>query len=198
MPKLSAPSRDQRRRALLEAGWHCLATQAFRHLTIDEICAEAGASKGAFYGYFDHKQTFLLALLEDDAAALDVLMDELEATQASAIHRLRRFAAAMLAQAQDPGRLQVKADLWAEMLTQPDVRTRLAGATAVRRARLRTWVEHGIAEGALVATPANALASLLLALGDGLSLHAGLDQQAFQWANIRRAVDLLLSGISVP
>jgi hypothetical protein len=50
--------------------------------------------------------------------------------------------------------------------------------------------------GELVDTPANALASLLLAIGDGLSLHAGLDPGAFRWENISHALDLLLAGLA--
>ena len=38
--------------------------------TVDDICAEAEVSKGAFYGYFSSKQELLIALLEEDAADL--------------------------------------------------------------------------------------------------------------------------------
>jgi hypothetical protein len=47
----------------------------------------------------------------------------------------------------------------------------------------------------LVDVPANALAALFLALGDGLMLHRVLDPSAFRWPNIRRAVDVLLDGL---
>ncbi|MHB8331975.1 MAG: hypothetical protein ACYDEA_07245, partial [Candidatus Dormibacteria bacterium] len=67
--------------------------------------------------------------------------------------------------------------------------------TARRRDRLRSWLEVGIADGELLEAPANALASLVLALGDGLTMHAGLDPQAFRWDNIRRALDILLSAL---
>jgi hypothetical protein len=47
----------------------------------------------------------------------------------------------------------------------------------------------------LVGAPANALASLMLALGDGLTIHARLDPEAFKWENIRVTVDLLLRAL---
>lgn len=193
MPKLSEPTRAQRRQELLEAGWRCLERTTFRDLSVAEICQEAGASKGAFYGYFDHKETYLLALLEDETAALDQVMEELERSESSPLLRLRGFAAAMLDR--DLSQVQVRADLWAEMLTRPEVRRLLARAVEKRRTRLRGWVEQGISAKELEATPANALASLLLALGDGLSLHASLDQGAFRWPNIRQALDVLLAGL---
>jgi hypothetical protein len=49
--------------------------------------------------------------------------------------------------------------------------------------------------GEIVDLPPNALASILLALNDGLMLHRALDQGGFRWANVSRALDALLAGI---
>jgi hypothetical protein len=35
----------------------------------------------------------------------------------------------------------------------------------------------------------------LLALADGLLLHGGLDASGFRWANIRKALGILLTGV---
>ena len=48
----------------------------------------------------------------------------------------------------------------------------------------------------MVDIPANAFASILLALTDGLTLHGNLQPTAFKWSNIRRALDVLLAGIA--
>ena len=61
---------------------------------------------------------------------------------------------------------------------------------------MRGWIEEAIASGELVEIPANALASILLALTDGLMLHGALDPGAFRWRNIRRAIDVMLAGIA--
>lgn len=71
MPKLRPETRVERRQELVEAAWRCAAVRGFGDLTVDDVCAEAGVSKGAFYGYFEQKHDLLLALLDDDAAALD-------------------------------------------------------------------------------------------------------------------------------
>jgi hypothetical protein len=82
------------------------------------------------------------------------------------------------------------------MLTDAVVMERFSQAIARRRKRLKEWISRAVASGELAEVPANAFASILLALGDGLTLHAGLDQAAFRWANIRKALDALLEGIS--
>jgi hypothetical protein len=63
---------------------------------------------------------------------------------------------------------------------------------------VRAWIDEAIEEGELLEIPSNALAAILLALGDGLMLYAGLDPAGFRWANVRRALDALLDGIARP
>ena len=195
MPKLRPETRVERRQVLIDAAWRCAAVRGFRDLTVDDVCAEAGMSKGAFYGYFEQKQDLLLALLEDDAAALDSELERITGASSSGVERVRRFARATLARGEDAARVQVRADLWADLLTEEVVRQRLADAMQRRRELLRSWIEEGIASGELVEIPANALASILMALTDGLMLYGALDPSAFRWHNIRRAIDVLLAGI---
>jgi len=195
VPRISEATRDERRQHFVEAAWRCAARKGYRDTTVDDICAETGLSKGAFYGYFDSKQALLLALLEDDADAIDAVLDDSEAKEVGTAERLRLFTRAMLALGEDPAHVQVRADLWTAMMTDRTVRDRFVETIQRRRQRLRGWIETGIADGELEAIPANAFASLLLALADGLLLHGGLDASGFRWANIRKAVDILLSGM---
>jgi AcrR family transcriptional regulator len=195
MPKLRPETRSERRQQIVDAAWRCAAQRGFRDLTVDDVCAEAGVSKGAFYGYFEQKQDLLFALLADGVSVLDRELDRITVTSSSGIERIRRFAQATLARGEDPALVQVRADLWAQLLTEDPVRHRLAELTQRRRELVRSWIEQGIADDELVEIPANALASLLLALADGLILHGALDPGAFRWPNIRRAVDVLLEGI---
>jgi AcrR family transcriptional regulator len=196
VPKLRPQTRLERRQLLLDAAWRCAAERGFGHLTVDDVCAGAGVSKGAFYGYFAHKQELLLALLEDDSDALDRELEAITRTSSSGVARVRRFAQAMLARGDDAARVQVRADLWADLMTEEVVRERLTLATQRRRELVRGWIEEAVASGELVAIPANALASILLALADGLMLHGALDPGAFRWQNIRRAIDVMLEGIT--
>lgn len=196
MPRMSELARTERRQQILDATWRCATHKGFRAMSVDEICAEAGLSKGAFYGYFDSKQALLLALLTEDAAALDQIVERLESGTLSSVDRLRQFVRAMLARGDDPARVQVRADLWAEMLTDRAVRDRFTATVRHRRTLLRVWIERAIADGGLVEVPANALAAVLLALADGLVLHGGLDPSGFRWTNIRKAVDVLLERLS--
>ncbi len=196
MPRLAPAVRLQRRQQLIDGAWRCAARRGFQSLTVDEVCEEAGVSKGAFYGYFDQKEDLLIALLEDDAKRIAALLEEVSGSRIVGVERLRRLVRAMLEQGEDPARLQVRADLWAEMSANPSIRDRFAEVMRDRRIALRTLIEESIRREDLVSIPANALAAILLALGDGLMLHAGLDPSGFRWANVHRALDALLGGLA--
>jgi AcrR family transcriptional regulator len=172
-----------------------LARTSWHGLTVDDICADAGASKGAFYSYFDRKQDLLHALLDDEAAAIERLLSDLAAQQLPAIQQLRQFAHDTLQRAADPARVQIRADLWASLAGQPATRERFAATVRRLRVAVRELIERGIADGELSEVPANALASILLALSEGLVLHGALDPKAFRWANVYRAMDAVLDGV---
>jgi TetR/AcrR family transcriptional regulator, repressor for uid operon len=195
MPRLTPSVKMERRQQLIDAAWRGVVGRGFRALTVDDVCDEAGVSKGAFYIYFEQKQDLLLALLDDDAAGVDEVMRDLQGAPVSGIERLRRFSRAMIERGDDPAHLQVRADLWAEMSANPAVKGRWAAVVRERRATLRRWIEESVSSGELGDIPANALAAILLALGDGLLLHAGLDPNGFRWVNVRKALDAILEGI---
>ena len=195
MPRLAAETRVARRQQLIDAAWRCVADRGFQSLTVDEVCAEAGVSKGAFYLYFESKQDLLLGLLEDEAAEIDAFMADLERADLGGVERLRRFTRVMIERGDDPARLQIRADLWSEMSASIAVREKWVAVVRARRVVLKRWIEASIASGELASIPANALAAILLALGDGLLLHAGLDPSGFRWGNVAKALDAILDGI---
>lgn len=196
MPKIADTTRNERRQALIDAAWRCAARKGYQATTVDDVCAEANVSKGAFYGYFEQKQDLLLALLDDDALYYERLIKRLSHADIPGIGRLRGYARAVAERSSDPARVQVTADLWTAMLTEPAVKRRFAAAVQRRRERLRGWIEEAISAREMASIPANAFASILLALTDGLVMHGSLEPSAFRWANIQSALDVLFEGIS--
>ncbi len=198
MPKIGDEAREERKAQLTDAAWRCVAERGYRSLTVDDICREAGLSKGAFYTYFRQKQDLLFALLDEESARVEAMIAELTQTRTSGIERTRRLVQEVLARAEDPALVQLRADLWAEMQADESVRARLVEAVGTRRRLFASWITEAVSEGELVDVPANAFASILVALTDGLMLHHALDPSAFRWSNVRRALDVLLAGISEP
>ncbi|MDQ6726251.1 MAG: TetR/AcrR family transcriptional regulator [Actinomycetota bacterium] len=194
MPKLAAEAKEQRRRRLVDAAWRCVARGGYRTLRVDDVCAEAGLSKGAFYTYFDHKHDLLLALLDDDAEGMTELVAD-AGSQSGGVEQIRRFVAGLVERGSDGAAVQLRADLWAEISSDEGLRLRFLEAMQHRRMCLAAVIDSAVAAGDLVDVPANALAAVFLALGDGLMLHRVLDPAGFRWPNVRRAVDAILDGL---
>jgi AcrR family transcriptional regulator len=198
MPKIGVEARELRRQQLVEAAWRCVARVGYHNLTVDDVCAEANVSKGAFYTYFDQKQDLLLALLDEDAGALEALMTDLSAANTSGAERIRRYLRAVLERGEDRAVVQLRADLWAEVRDDPHVEQRFADAVRRRRALLAGWIAEAVGAGEMVEMPATGFASVLLALADGLMLHNSIDPDGFRWSTIRTGVRVLLDGIAAP
>ncbi|MHB8508207.1 MAG: TetR/AcrR family transcriptional regulator [Candidatus Dormibacteria bacterium] len=195
MPKITEAARSAKRDHFVNAARRCAATRGYHDFSIDDVCLEAGVSKGAFYVHFDSKLALLLALLDDETARFERQVAPLESATAGYADRLHRFARLMLAEAHEPANVQLRTDLWAAALVEPVIRERFVAEIDRRRRRLRGWIDAGIASGELAEVPANAFASILLALMDGLVLHAAVDPSGFRWVNIRKALEVILDSL---
>jgi len=192
---MAAEARKNRRQEFVDASWRCIARKRYSDLTVDDVCIEAGLSKGSFYTHFDEKDDLLLALLDEDSAGFDELIATVEQKGHKPVERLRRYVRAVADAGEDPARVRLRAEIWADVSVNDRLRQHLAAAVAQRRVALAGWIAEAVAAGELIDVPANALAAVLLALADGLMVHASVDPDGFRWANVRRALSLLLEGL---
>lgn len=196
MPRLSAEQRENHRQRIVDAAWRCVARTGYCALRVEDICSEAAVSKGSFYLYFQRKDDVLYALIEEDAAAIEARIQAVMLSNRPGIDRLRLFAQTMLADHDDRGRMQVRADLWAEMFCERAVRDRFVEHLDRRRQLLSEAIEAGMGTGEYDSgVPAETLARLILAIVDGLTLHAAAEPRSMRWALVRQGVDGLLAGL---
>jgi AcrR family transcriptional regulator len=194
--KYSPEVRAEHRQHLIDAAWRCVARTGYCDMTVDHVCREAGVTKGAFYWYFSSRDDVLLALLEEEAEATERAVLGVIRSTPPGLHRLRRFAKVMLEDGDDRARMQVRADLFAEMLCEKEVRRRYLAHMRRRHGLLRRAIEEGMTTGDYhEAVPARAVATILLALADGLMLHAAVDPRSLRWPTLRQGVDVLLAGL---
>ena len=64
MPKIRPETAAKRRMQILKAA-HCAFNRDGINVSVDQICAEAGVSKGNFYGYFESKDDLILAIARE-------------------------------------------------------------------------------------------------------------------------------------
>lgn len=64
MPKIRPETAAKRRMQILKAA-HCAFNRDGINVSVDQICVEAGVSKGNFYGYFESKDDLILAIARE-------------------------------------------------------------------------------------------------------------------------------------
>lgn len=197
VPKIGEQRRAARREQFLEAAREIARGRGFRGITVDEVCAAAGLSKGAFYVHFNSKQALLTAILETEIAEVEALLADLADGERSYPDRIREFVRVMVERGSDPAESSLRVELWSQIAVDAQLRRRMAEAVTFRRQRIAAFAWAGEFEGQMRPIPANAFGAIVVALVDGLMLHSSLDSDAFRWENARRAVDVILDSLSV-
>ena len=172
-------SRQRTRARLLEAAAAVFAERGFYGASVEEIAERAGFSKGAFYSNFETKEDLFLAVLDDrieaDIRALEALGED------SSIPAFLEFLAARAARRAAEGEqwTLLSAEFWLHALRHRELVPKLAarqqaGRAALARVIKGLFVQMGLP---LPGRPED-LASVMLAVDDGLVLQEALDPTA--------------------
>jgi AcrR family transcriptional regulator len=197
VPKIGPEARAARRNQFTAAARDLAVESGFRTLTIDDVCARAGLSKGAFYVHFHSKRELLHAMLDQEIAQVDELLDRLAVSDLPELEKVRAFVRTMVQRARDPAEVALRTELWSQVGVDEELRARIAESVRSRRVRLAGFATAGAESGKLVEVPANAFGAVLVALVDGLLVHHAVDPTGFRWENIEKVVDILLDHLVV-
>jgi AcrR family transcriptional regulator len=168
--RATRPPRAEVRERIMRAATKVFLKRGFNGATLEEIAAEAGFSKGAVYSNFDDKDALFLALVDEEfARRLELLSAALADPDAGAEAAGRSMTAALTAH-QD---LHVLfSEFRVHAARNPSTRQKLAKRRAEIRATLAQTVEaYAERAGVELTLPAEQIATLLLALTNGLALE---------------------------
>jgi AcrR family transcriptional regulator len=126
------------RRKLLEAALQVFARDGFEAARIEDIAAESGHTRGAFYANFNTKEDLFFALLEQQANERLADLQRRLAKRASVVERLRTLRVFYIERAKDSRSVLLTLEFKLFALRHPKMRARLA---AVHR-RLRASLNH--------------------------------------------------------
>ena len=164
--RLNRIAHAARRDEFIEAGRRLIQTRGYERFTIEDLLAEVGASKGAFYHYFDSKPALLEAVVERFAdevvmAAASVVTDP----RLPAVAKLERYFAAIAA------RKTAERHFLEELLRVWYSDENAIVREKTRRQTIRLVAPHiaaiirqGIAEGTIALVDPDEMARVVLAL----------------------------------
>ena len=190
---------EERRNQILEAALRVFARLGFHDSRMDDIAQESKLSKGALYLYYKSKDAIIAAILrfffEQEFKRLQafVAIEREESVTEQILSLTRELTTAMDWMQQ---LMPIAFEFYAIAGRNQDVRQFLKGYYADYRKELARLIERGIERGEFREVDAQATATTLVALFEGLALLFFVDKEAVHWKEqIELSARLLLEGL---
>jgi AcrR family transcriptional regulator len=170
---------------IIEAAIKLFSNRGFNAASVDDVCAEAGVSKGAFYHHFESKQALFLALLD---GWLNTIDGAIEAGRDRAVpETFLRMTEAFPYIFQTAGSgLPMFLEFWLQASRDPTVWQ--ASIAPYRRYHeyFTSLIRRGIEEGSFAEGDPEIASRMIVSMAMGLLLQSLLDPTGADWESIAR------------
>lgn len=182
-PKFERIAPDERRARLIEASIACLAKGGIQGFTVDNICREAGTSRGLITHHFGSKNALLAAIYATIYGRVLENLERADGTPASLDELVELiFGDSFLSR----DYLNVWLALWGEIAVNPALQAEHRKNYALYRDRVARAIS-AFARARGVTVDSHDVATILISLVDGLWLEQCIDQSVL---SLSRAKDL--------
>ena len=163
------------RQRIIDAAINCFARDGFHGASMQEICTEASMSPGALYRYFPSKVSIIAAIAEAERAGHTAFFERIAAAE-DPVDALASIGIDKLEQLLSSRNAALCAETMAEAIRNPEVRGMFDRNQAEARAVVVAALKRGQTSGAVdPALDVETACQLIMAMGDGLRVHQGLD-----------------------
>jgi AcrR family transcriptional regulator len=193
-PKFERIAPDERRARLIEASIACLAKGGIQAFTVDNICREAGTSRGLITHHFGAKNALLAEVYATIYGKVLEKLDCIAETPESLDDLIEMiFGDSFL----NRDYLNVWLALWGEIAVNPALQTEHRKNYALYRDRIaRAISAYARARGMTV--DSYDAATILISLVDGLWLERCIDQSVLSLARAKDLCRRTLGAVLVP
>jgi AcrR family transcriptional regulator len=189
--------RAQTRARLLDAAGRVFARRGFHAASLEEIAEEAGFSKGAVYSNFASKQDLFAVLLAERCHGGLLTITSAGSQAGSTAERLDNVGNSLIARiVGERDWALLVFELWVNAARNPDLRERFAEIFQQTRAAVAGLIDAEAARSrAELPAPPDLLASLAMAVLDGLALQLLVDPERVPPETAGTALRLLLASL---
>jgi AcrR family transcriptional regulator len=187
---------EETRGRILDAAVRKFAIAGYDAASVDDICADAGVSKGAFYHHFPSKQAVFLALMQGWLRMIDMGMEAVQAeTVPATLIKMTDLLPGVFAAAED--RLPMFLEFWLQASRDEKVWQAVIEPYHHYQEHFASLIEAGIAEGSLKPTDPQVTAQIIVSLAVGLVLQGVLDPHGANWEKTaRESMQILMKGLA--
>ncbi|MFZ5910302.1 MAG: TetR/AcrR family transcriptional regulator [Chloroflexota bacterium] len=186
---------EETRTRLLEAALKRFANHGYNAASVDDICADAGVSKGAFYHHFPSKQAVFLALLDNWLETVNAGLEAArQATVPETLLRMTEVLPAVLASADE--RLPMFLEFWLQASRDESIWQAAIAPYHRYQEYFAAFIQQGIQEGSFAPVDPQAIARTVLAMAVGFLLQGLLDPHGADWEKVvREGMEVILKGL---
>jgi len=179
----------------MDAAVKLFSTRGFTMASADDICEEAGISKGAFYHHFETKQALFLALLDGWLQTIDSAIEASKDKSAPETFMQMTEAFPYLFQTAGEG-LPMFLEFWLQASRDKTIWE--ASIASYRRYHkyFTSLIKKGAEEGSFVEVDPDLTSRMIVATAMGLLLQSLLDPKGAKWEKVaRESTDLLVNSL---
>jgi AcrR family transcriptional regulator len=190
-------ARGTARKRLLESAARAFATRGYEKASIEEIAADAGLTKGAVYWNFESKEDLFFALLDEhlDQGARQLM--ELTMAAPADVETAPGVSSGLSSIIDEQRQLVLLLhEYWSLAARDPELGKRYAERQVSLREDIAAMLEvRHQTTGVPLAVPAGHLATVILALANGLAMDRLVDSSAAPDDLFGEALALLYDGL---
>lgn len=185
---------EETKTKIMDAAIKLFSTRGFSAASVDDICEEAGISKGAFYHHFESKQALFVALLDSWLQAIDSAIESSKDKTAPETFMQMTEAFPYLFETAGEG-LPMFLEFW--LAASRDKKIWDASISPYRRYHkyFTSLIKKGVDEGSFIEIDPELASRMIVATAMGLLLQSLLDPKGAKWEKVaRESTNLLVNS----
>jgi AcrR family transcriptional regulator len=187
---------EETRARIMDAAVRRFAVSGYDAASVDDICAEAGVSKGAFYHHYPTKQAVFIALMQGWLGMIDLgIGAPRTGTVPETLVHMTNLLPGVFAAAED--RLPMFLEFWLQASRDENIWKAVIAPYHHYQQVFAQLVEDGIAEGSLKPADSQVAAQVIVSLAVGLVLQGVLEPHGADWEKTaRESMQILMNGLA--